>query len=77
LVKPKDFLDLLKEALSHLVSFVEPVPKLKLLLKDTIPLVGADSLWSEGYTGKGVKGSRSRFRYLGGSPRTKGESYRL
>jgi len=55
LVKPKDFLDLLKEALSHLVSFVEPVPKLKLLLKDTIPLVGADSLWSEGYTGKGVK----------------------
>ena len=55
LVKPKDFLDLLKEALAHLVSFVEPVPKLKLLLKDTIPLVGADSLWSEGYTGKGVK----------------------
>jgi len=55
LVKPKDFLDLLKEVLSHLVSFVEPVPKLKLLLKDTIPLVGADSLWSEGYTGKGVK----------------------
>jgi subtilisin family serine protease len=55
LVKPKDFLDLLKEALAHLVSFVEPVPKLKLLLKDTIPLVGADSIWSEGYTGKGVK----------------------
>jgi len=55
LVKPKDFLDLLKEALAHLVSFVEPVPKLKLLLTDTIPLVGAEPLWSEGYTGKGVK----------------------
>lgn len=54
-VKPKDFLELLKETLARLVTFVEPVPKVKALLKDTVPLVGGNLVWSEGYTGKGVR----------------------
>ena len=54
-VKPRDFLDLLREALAQIVSFVEPVPRVKALLKDTVPLVGGDIVWDEGYTGKGVK----------------------
>ena len=55
LVKPKNFLELLKEALARLVTFVEPVPKVKALLKDTVPLIGGDRVWSEGYTGRGVR----------------------
>jgi subtilisin family serine protease len=54
-VKPKEFLDLLKEALARLVTFAEPVPRVRALLRDTVPLIGGDRVWSEGYTGKGVR----------------------